>query len=126
LFDEITDVMVLDVNTLGLGGSHVVGSKSDATLVILEGGSRASDGKTNCREKLTEKHGLLRRRCESHVFDLGCRERNDFWRRLLQETGPPAIVVMKLVRERRSTPSAKKESCQMRGSRGIETLKVMQ
>ena len=78
MFDEIPNVVVLDVDVFGLRGSHVVGSKSDASLVVLKGGSRANDGKTNGGKKLTEKHGLLRRRSKSHVFGLGCRESNAF------------------------------------------------
>jgi hypothetical protein len=45
LFDEIVDVRVFYVNVLRLGSSHVVGSKGNATLVVLKGGGWASDGK---------------------------------------------------------------------------------
>ena len=84
MFDEFPNVVVLDVDVFGLRGSHVVGSKSDAALVVLKGGSGASDGKTNGGKKLTEKHGLLRRRSKSHVFGLGCKESNV----VLESTAP--------------------------------------
>ena len=84
LLDEISNVVVLDVDVFGLRGSHVVGRKSDASLVVLKGGSRANDGKTNDGKKQTEKHGMLRRRSKSYVFGLGCRESNAF----LESTAP--------------------------------------
>jgi hypothetical protein len=49
-----------------------------------------------------------------------------FWSLLAQETGPPDIIEMKPVRERRSIPSAKEESCQIRRSGEIEPEKVRQ
>jgi hypothetical protein len=45
---------------------------------------------------------------------------------LLHETGPPDIVAIKSVRERRSMPSAKEGSCQMRRSVEMMPLKVRQ
>jgi hypothetical protein len=44
--------VVLDVDVFELRGSHVVGSKSDAALVVLKYGSRANDGKTNDGKKM--------------------------------------------------------------------------
>ncbi len=78
LLDQVADVMVLDVNVLGLGGCHGVGGKGDAALVVLKGGDRADDGETNNGKKLTKKHSFLRGCSEGHVLGLGSREGNTF------------------------------------------------
>ena len=76
LLDEIADVVVFDVNVLGLGSSYGVGGKRDAAIVVLEGGGRAGNGKANSGKKLTEKHSFLRRSGKGHVLGLGGGEGN--------------------------------------------------
>ena len=84
MLEQIANVMVLDVNVLGLRGGHGVGSKGNAALVVLKGGSRANDGKTNSGKELTEVHGFLIGGGEGHVFELGGRESDAF----LESTAP--------------------------------------
>ncbi len=42
MFDEVTNIVVLDVDVFALGGGHGVGGKGDTALVVLLGGGRAS------------------------------------------------------------------------------------
>jgi hypothetical protein len=79
LFDDIADVVIFDVDVLRLRGDHVVGSKGNATLVVLNGGGWVNNGKTKRRKKLPKKHGFLRIRCKGQVFGLGGRESNAFF-----------------------------------------------
>ncbi len=53
MIDEISDVVVLNVDVFALGGGHGVGGKGDLALVVLEGGGWAREGKTNSRKRLT-------------------------------------------------------------------------
>jgi hypothetical protein len=122
LVHNVADVMIFDVDVLRLGGGHVFGSEGDAILLVLEGGGRAFDEGTS--KKYTEEHGFVGRRSKGPMYSASAVERATVcWRLLFQETGPSHFIVMKPVRERRSTASAKKETCQMRRSMEMVPVK---
>jgi hypothetical protein len=78
LLDEVADVVIFNVDVLGLRGCHVVGSHGDTTLVVLEGSCWASEGRNNCGKELAKEHIFLRGSNEGHVLSLGGRKSNTF------------------------------------------------
>jgi hypothetical protein len=76
-FDKIANVVITDVNVFGLGGGHSVLGEGDAVVIVLVGDSGTRDRSSEGRQELTEKHDILGRGRESHVFSLSCGEPND-------------------------------------------------
>ncbi len=60
LLDEVANVVIFNVDVLGLRGCHVVGSQGDTTLVVLEGSGWASEGRANCGKELAKEYNFLR------------------------------------------------------------------